>query len=375
MSRLLIGAPSAASLLRRISAAAAAIVLSAASATAAAETTVSLSFDDGSADQLTAKQVLADHGLHGSFFIVPGRIGDTNYLSWGEVASIRADGNEIGGHTATHPDLTTLSPDQQRTEICAGRQELLARGFPQLSFAYPFGHYDPTTEALVEQCGYASGRGSGGLADSAAESTPPVDRWAIRTRNSVGGGDTVGGLEGSVLAAEAVGGGWLNIVFHHVCDPNADPGCPTSHVRAPDLDAFLDWLAPRRLIGTEVKTVGEVITANPQSLLGFAALRKRRNGTATVTFYVGRAGLLQLFDAASAAATGMTTGRRSLVRPASVQATHAGGVTMTLRPSARGGRTLLRKGKLRARVEAVFTPFAGTSASLTLTLTLRLPRI
>src|SRR4051812_12891922 len=155
------------------------VVCCAGTAPAAAETTVSLSFDDGSADQMAAKQILADHGLHGTFFIIPGRVGTTRFLSWADLASIYADGSEIGGHTATHRDLTTLPPDQQRDEICGGRQELLAHGFPQLSFAYPFGHYGSTSEALVEACGYLSGRTSGALAKSPAESIPPVNRWAL----------------------------------------------------------------------------------------------------------------------------------------------------------------------------------------------------
>jgi peptidoglycan/xylan/chitin deacetylase (PgdA/CDA1 family) len=342
-----------------------------AAAPAAAETTVSLSFDDGIADQMAAKQILADHGLHGTFFIIASQVGGgSNYMTWGDIASIYADGNEIGGHTLTHRDLTTLSPDEQRAEICDARQELLARGFPQLSFAYPSGHHDSISEGLVQACGYLSGRASGGLAQSPAESIPPVNRWAIRTRNSVEAGDTVSSVEGSVLQAEAVGGGWLNIVFHDVCDPDTDPDCSSRFRITPaDLDAFLGWLASRQPLGTRVETIGEVMLANPEPLLSIRSVRSRRNGTAKLRAFVGRSGLLRVADVAAAGAS--VAKRKPELRTVSLHAAHAGIVTVTLRASSTGEGRLTRKGWLEVLAGATFTPFPGSSISQTVKVKLR----
>jgi peptidoglycan/xylan/chitin deacetylase (PgdA/CDA1 family) len=336
-------------------------------APAAAETTVSLSFDDGWADQLAARQILADQGLHGTFFIIGGRVGEPGYMTWGDVSSISADGNEIGGHTLSHRDLTTLTPDEQRDEICDARQDLLARGFPQLSFAYPHGHHDPTSEGLVQGCGYVSGRGIGGLTQSWAEPLPPLNRWVIRTRDSVDATDTVGTLEGWVLDAESVGGGWLNLVFHHICDPNTDPACPSAHMTPSDFSTFLDWLRPRELTGTQIRTIGEVSTANLQPLFSFRALHSRRNGTAKLTFYAGRSGLLQVAEARGSAAAK----RESIIRPVLTQVTHAGKVTVILRPSRTGKRILSKRGRLRMPATATFTPFRDTSVSQSLTVRLK----
>jgi peptidoglycan/xylan/chitin deacetylase (PgdA/CDA1 family) len=347
------------------------LLLSMSAVPAAAETTVSLSFDDGTADQLAGEQILTQHGLHGTFFIIPPRIGEPGYMTWSQVASVYADGDEIGGHTLTHPDLTTLSADQQRSEICGARQDLLARGYPQVSFAYPFGHYDPSSEGVVAECGYASGRASGGLADSPAESIPPLNRWAIRTRNSVTGADTVDALERSVFDAEAVGDGWLNIVFHAFCDPSSDPACPRFHMTPSDFDAFLDWLQPRDLIGTRVKTIGEVMIANPEPLFSLTGLRKRRNGTAKLSLYAGRPGLLQVVQASAPGATAIPARHKAMIRPVSMQVTHAGVVAVTLRASSVGERILRRKGRLKSLVTATFTAFRGTSISQTVKVKLR----
>jgi peptidoglycan/xylan/chitin deacetylase (PgdA/CDA1 family) len=341
-------------------------------APAAAETTVSLSFDDGSADQMTARQILAEHGLRATFFIISERIGMPRYLTSADLAAIYADGNEIGGHTVTHRDLTTLPQEEQREEICGGRQALLTRGYPQLSFAYPFGHHDSISERLAQECGYLSARGSGGLTEYPAESVPPLNRWAIRTRNSVRPGDTVEELEASVRAAEATGGGWLTFVFHRVCEPSADPKCPADWRIAPaDLDAFLGWLQGRELIGTQVRTIGEVIAANPQPLFQILGVRSRRDGTARLRVYAGSPGLLQVRDAPAGAA--IAAKPRPRIGKVSLPVAHAGTMTLVLRPGSAGKALLHRKGKLRALAQATFTPVPGTSPSGTVKVRFRAP--
>ncbi|GAP58171.1 calcium ion binding protein [Arthrobacter sp. Hiyo1] len=63
---------------------------------------VSLTFDDGNADQLTAEATLRSLGLVGTFFITTGWIDQPTYLTTANLQQIAADGNEIGGHTVTH---------------------------------------------------------------------------------------------------------------------------------------------------------------------------------------------------------------------------------------------------------------------------------
>jgi len=66
----------------------------------------------------------------------------------------------IGAHTRTHPWLATLSRDEQRAEIEAGRdtlQSVLGRDIA--TFAYPYGvleSIDDTTPTLVAEAGFKS---------------------------------------------------------------------------------------------------------------------------------------------------------------------------------------------------------------------------
>ncbi len=125
--------------------------------------------------------MLDDHGMEGTFFIIPGRVDrpSSPYMTWTQVQTIYDHGNEIGGHTQNHLHLPTLPESQQRSEICDGRQALLNRGYPQVSFAYPFGDHDATSERLVQECGYLSGRGVsglGGTGEPKAETVPPREQ-------------------------------------------------------------------------------------------------------------------------------------------------------------------------------------------------------
>ena len=80
--------------------------------TSLALTTVTLTFDGGRASQLAAAQALANHGLRGTFFVNSGFMGAKDYMTVEDLHALAADGNEIGGHTATLADLTALDADK-----------------------------------------------------------------------------------------------------------------------------------------------------------------------------------------------------------------------------------------------------------------------
>jgi len=125
---------------------------------------VSIDFDDGWASQYTnAVPLLRANGLTASFYIITSQsITAPNPICM-DVADLRAliaDGDEIGNHTATHPDLTTLRPAQVQAEMSdaqAAFQDTL--GITPTDFAYPYGVYDPQTIAIGQQVGFASQRG------------------------------------------------------------------------------------------------------------------------------------------------------------------------------------------------------------------------
>jgi peptidoglycan/xylan/chitin deacetylase (PgdA/CDA1 family) len=77
-------------------------------------------------------------------------------LTAAEVATLASDPLfEIGGHTATHPVLTSLDAAERRRDIAAGRracEELTGRA--PVGFAYPYGINDADARAAVAESGF-----------------------------------------------------------------------------------------------------------------------------------------------------------------------------------------------------------------------------
>ena len=226
---------------------------------------MSLTFDDGTVSQLYAKDRLAERGLRGTFFINSGNVQTPNpyFMTWAQVASVAATGNEIGGHTLNDLDLVTgFSNDSARkAAICDDRANLIAHGFNPVSFAYPHGAYNAQIISLVQQCGYASARTAGGLNEPGfpyTENIPPVNPYVLRTNQPHDGPMTLAELQGYVLRAG--GSGWVPLMFHDICVPPAPAWTRMRSVSPGDFTAFLNWLPTS---GAVVKTVRDVILPPP----------------------------------------------------------------------------------------------------------------
>ncbi|WP_248292447.1 polysaccharide deacetylase family protein [Actinomycetospora sp. TBRC 11914] len=224
--------------------------------------TVSLTFDDGRANQMVAQQLLKKHAMTGTFYInsssieVPG-----GHMTRGDLDVLEASGNEVGGHSANHLSLSSLSTDEAERQVCTDRNTLLSWGHAATSFAYPFSDLNATVQSIAARCGYDTARTVGGLRSPrgctdcpATEPTPPADIYATRTAADVDETWTLEELENTVTKAEATNGGWLTFVFHDVCD-----GCEQRSIRASVLDQFLTWLQARSALHTTVKTVREAV--------------------------------------------------------------------------------------------------------------------
>jgi len=214
----------------------------AAAAVTPGTTVVTLQFDDGYADQAAAATILATHGMPATFYVNTGTIGSTGALRWDQLTAFAANGNEITGHTVDHVNLKKLKAADLGHQVCDDRNTLLGHGFEALSFAYPFGSFDTAARQAVAACGYTSGRGVSGVDGRRvfAETLPPADALATRTPANVKSGTTLATIESYVTGAEQHGGGWVQIVFHHVCDR-----CDAYSVTAADLTALVEWLATR----------------------------------------------------------------------------------------------------------------------------------
>jgi peptidoglycan/xylan/chitin deacetylase (PgdA/CDA1 family) len=231
-----------------------------------ARTVISLTFDDTLADQFQAGDILAARGMRGVFYINTPRIGTSGYMTMAQVKALEQAGHEIGGHTLTHANLPTLSDADARTQVCNDRAQLLDMGFRVTSFAYPFGADNSAVQGIVRDCGYNSARDVGGLQSTTYSScqgcpwtnpVPPANLYMIRTNDSIHVDTPLSQMQQYVIDAENNGGGYVPIVFHHVCD-----GCNPDSVTATNLAAFLDWLqtrAPATQVGTVDQEIGGTV--------------------------------------------------------------------------------------------------------------------
>ena len=240
-----------------------------ASGAAVPKTIVSLTFDDGNADQLAAEQTLKAHGLVGTFFITTSWIGSPTYLSQADLHALAADGNEIAGHTVTHPDLTTVSSAAATAEVCNGRTTLAGWGFAVTDFAYPFAAENAAVEKIVKNCGYTSARNLGDIRSPAScgscpysETIPPANPYNTAAPDEVDSTWTLKNLQDLVTNAETHNGGWVQLTFHHI----AVGTDPTLTISPTLYEQFVTWLAARTATGTTVvQTVAQALgnTAPP----------------------------------------------------------------------------------------------------------------
>ncbi len=221
-------------------------------ASASTSITVSLNFDNQVANEyyLGFQDALQPAGVNATFYINSGPIGTSNKLSWSQVSSLAAAGNDIGGKTVDGTNLTTLSTQQQISEICTDRQNMNSHGITPITFAYPSGASNSVIQAEVQSCGYGNARTAGSLSPTGAtyaETLPPRGWLALRAY-APGGQVTLSNLESLVSGAAAHGGGWIPVVIQRVCSSTLDQAnysnCTSSAgwVDLGDLQAFISWV-------------------------------------------------------------------------------------------------------------------------------------
>jgi peptidoglycan/xylan/chitin deacetylase (PgdA/CDA1 family) len=117
-----------------------------------------ITFDDGYSEVFhKALPVLRRLGMCATAYVISGRTlrSDTVFLTWHLLRALERDGFEIGSHTITHRDLTSLSDNEALRELVQSRRAFERRlGHPVQWLAYPFGRYDSRIERLARRAGY-----------------------------------------------------------------------------------------------------------------------------------------------------------------------------------------------------------------------------
>ncbi len=133
---------------------------------------VTFSFDDGNLEDKRLIELFNKYGVKGTFnlnsgslctshawsYELDGRKYTVHHLSAENIDKIYK-GHEVACHTLQHPDLTNLTEEQVRNQICLDRRYLeLLFGYHIDGFAYPFGTYNDTCIKVLKEAGFLYGR-------------------------------------------------------------------------------------------------------------------------------------------------------------------------------------------------------------------------
>jgi peptidoglycan/xylan/chitin deacetylase (PgdA/CDA1 family) len=122
-----------------------------------------LTFDDGQPSVYDAAfPIMQKYGFTGIIYLVGSYLDAPTFMTTEQAKELAQAGWEIGSHSMSHKDLTTLDPDQLMYEIFKSREVLSEKiGAPVNSFAYPFGFSNDYAFSLVHNAGYTSAVGVG----------------------------------------------------------------------------------------------------------------------------------------------------------------------------------------------------------------------
>lgn len=120
---------------------------------------VLLTFDDAYADIVQhALPVLRHYGFSAVVFVITKKIGGATdwdgapLMTAEEIKDWHAQGIEFGGHSRTHPDLTTLTgPALEEEVIGCGKDLAQLLGVPATTFAYPYGWHNEIVRSCVRK--------------------------------------------------------------------------------------------------------------------------------------------------------------------------------------------------------------------------------
>ncbi len=220
---------------------------------------VTFRFDDGLIGQYNyAKPILSKYNFPATDYIFtdPPQAGDwLEYMNWNQIEELHnIYGWEIGSHTKSHPNLTTLSDNALINELSDSKTILESHGFTAKSFASPFGSYDNRTLSFIAR--FYESHTSTGPYDF---NTFPFNDYGIsvqEVRNSTSVATVKNWIDEAVTSKK-----WLVLLFHEIVNSN-----PTEYQYSKDnFESVVDYVKAKNI---PVTTITEALKiSNPNLVL------------------------------------------------------------------------------------------------------------
>lgn len=180
---------------------------------------ISIRLDDGLTTQYTnGREILSKYGLPATLYAFTDPLQEGNwegYMTWPQLKQLYSTyGWEIGNHTKSHPNMTTLSTVGMNNELILSQYYFNRQGINPKTFALPFGAYNNTVLSQVIRYFENSN-----LADYGFNEYPYNDYGLFV--QEVRGTTSVSTVKGWIDQAIA-GKKWLVLLFHGIVD--SEPG-------------------------------------------------------------------------------------------------------------------------------------------------------
>jgi peptidoglycan/xylan/chitin deacetylase (PgdA/CDA1 family) len=208
---------------------------------------ISLTFDDGYDEHFeVAARLMAERGLRGTAYVIPGAVGRSGHMSLEQLHALRERyGWDVAAHHAT--PFTEMTPAELRRALRGIQHFLRGHGFREgaLHVAFPLGKHDVGTVLPEVRRHFQTAR----LASAGPETLPPADAHRLRVVNVV---RTTRPQEIEAAALRAVRHReWLILMFHYLVE---EPRLDTEYA----IEDFRRVVELLGRAGVPVRTLAEV---------------------------------------------------------------------------------------------------------------------
>ena len=208
---------------------------------------ISVTFDDGwASSKENGAAVLSEYGFKGTYYINPGFLGKSQFMTDEDIQELIASGHQVGSHTNQHIDISSFSSEEIKKDITGADRYLKRRGVESIDFASPYGKYDNNILDYI-MSRYNSHRGTE-FGVNTKQNFNKSNLKALFVRKETTDTDLQRALD---MAKRS--NGWLILIYHKV-----EPSDSAFDV---DKETFKRHMQMVKKSGIEVNTVGGTLSS------------------------------------------------------------------------------------------------------------------